>query len=348
MISKYTVYQKRGTHLPDIPVYEGKPTVYLDHNILDKFVNNKMQDLFNQLKEEYRVVYSLDNLKEILRSGEDYHQKFLDVLILLDACYLELITMPPSLKATGRASITKIDIYEKFDDYKNRVVMLKDAADLMNEQIYAILSGKNSDIVEKANDNNGYIMTNKIDSIVAIENAFDIFDENYPHLISTSKETREMVKGLLDKENEEELKKYTADKNIDSEISAQELCNIPPENALYEIWELYKNKGPRHDIDEFFGSKFTSSDPNKEYHEFEKISNIYDALNVLGYYRDEGVYKKMKRFTSASSDTGHAAMASFTSMLFSYDKNFIIKTDIAYKYLNICTKIVNPDIINGS
>ena len=61
--------------------YKDKLIAYLDHNILDRFVKNKMKDFFHQLKEEFQVVYSNDNLKEILRSGDKYYKDFLQVLL---------------------------------------------------------------------------------------------------------------------------------------------------------------------------------------------------------------------------------------------------------------------------
>ncbi len=345
MISKHPVNQRDEYESKEPPMYKGKALVYLDHNVLNKFVKNKMQSLFNQLKEKFQVVYSRENLKEILRSGDDYSKKFLDVLIELDAWYLELVMEPPSMEMNGKVTIGKWDIYEIFNIYKNSIAKDKEAMELIDEQIYVILSGKNSGIVEGTNDNNGNIITNKMNAITTIENTFDIFDKNYPHLINTSKKLRDMITELMDDKNKEELKKYIGDTSIYSEVSSKELSYIKPPNVLHKIWKIYNNKGigVGMGIDDFFGIKFNVFDSVGRYYSFQKVSDIYNKLNTIGYYRDGGMHKRMRCFTSAFSDMGHASMASFTSRLFSCDKNFIKKTEAAYEYLGIETKIVNPD-----
>ena len=136
---------------------------------------------------------------------------------------------------------------------------------------------------------------------------------------------------------------YDIQKNIHSENNSKELNNILPPYVLCQIWKIYEGKGPWRDIDDFFDIKLNKLGPDGKYHKFEKVSNIYDTLNTIGYYPDEGMHKKIQRFISAFSDTGHASMASFTNVLFSRDVNFIKKTKAAYKYLSITTVINNPD-----
>lgn len=54
----------------DLPIYSGKPTVYLDQNVLDLFVKNGPDSFENQLKSKFQIVYSDETLKEIRRAGE--------------------------------------------------------------------------------------------------------------------------------------------------------------------------------------------------------------------------------------------------------------------------------------
>ena len=345
MTYEYPVHQKDVPEWKEPPMHKGKPTAYLDHNVLDKFVKNEMQDLFNQLKEEFQIVYSRDNLKEILRSGDDYSTGFLDILIALDAWYLELAMEPASMEMNGKAIIEKKDIYKAFNAYKKFIFRDKKPMDIIDEQIYVILSGKNSGIVAGTNDKNGNIITNKINTIAALDKAFDIFDKDHPRLTDTSKKLRYMIACLMDDKNQEILKKYIGDTSIYSKVSAKELSYIKPPNVLHKIWKIYNSKGigVGMGIDDFFGIKFNVFDSVGRYYNFQKVIDIYNKLNTIGYHCDGGMHKRMRRFTSASSDMGHASMASFTSILFSCDKKFIKKTEAAYEYLGINTIIVNPD-----
>ncbi|MCV3264890.1 hypothetical protein OGZ01_30145 [Vibrio harveyi] len=65
--------------MTNIPVYQGKQTVYLDQNILDLFVKHGLGEFGLMLSREYQVIYSDESLKEIKRSV-GYEDKFLNVL----------------------------------------------------------------------------------------------------------------------------------------------------------------------------------------------------------------------------------------------------------------------------
>lgn len=61
-------------------------------------------------------------------------------------------------------------------------------------------------------------------------------------------------------------------------------------------------------------------------------------LNTLGYFPDSGVHKE-NRFVAASSDSGHASMASFCNVLLSRDVNFIKKVKAIYEFLDVPTAV---------
>ena len=50
--------------------------------------------------------------------------------------------------------------------------------------------------------------------------------------------------------------------------------------------------------------------------------------------------KTKRGFTQSSSDMTHAGVASFCHFLFCRDKDLVKKTEAAYKYLGVKTKIV--------
>ena len=98
-----------------IPKYEGKPTAYLDHNILDFFVDNPNSDFKKVLKEKFQTIFSDENLKEIMRTGEKGHL-YLKVLQDLDALYLKLV-LTPKFEVTGDATLTINNPFEVFESY---------------------------------------------------------------------------------------------------------------------------------------------------------------------------------------------------------------------------------------
>ncbi len=59
--------------------YSGKPTAYLDQNILDVLRKHNPIDFKDELLEKYQIVYSDETLKEIKRSGQN-HEEFLKIL----------------------------------------------------------------------------------------------------------------------------------------------------------------------------------------------------------------------------------------------------------------------------
>ena len=61
------------------PQYSGKPTLYLDQNILDLFVKNSVGSFGRELMDKFQIVYSDETLKEIRRSS-GYESDFLNVL----------------------------------------------------------------------------------------------------------------------------------------------------------------------------------------------------------------------------------------------------------------------------
>ena len=90
------------------PRYEGKPTAYLDQNILDLFVKHGIIDFAETLKSKFQVVYSDETLKEIKRSVE-YANRFLNVLIALEAAHLKIV-LEADFSITDNATITNLTL----------------------------------------------------------------------------------------------------------------------------------------------------------------------------------------------------------------------------------------------
>ncbi len=356
-MSEYTVYQKGVPNLPNVPVYEEKPLAYLDHNILDKFIKNEMQNLFNQLKEEFQVVYSDENLKEINKS-EGYSKQFLDILNSLNAYRLKHIMEPPNFMTTGQVKIIcDVTPQDAFRDYMNSGAYDNPQVNAFLSLSYEMLGGNNNNSLEEVKN---MALKGCIDIANAPKEIFDAFVKRDSSFEDKFKISPEVFEIECKRRIEEQFSQIEQHKPGDGEswpgvkafrsyfgIGPVELNNISSPDVLLKIWEIYKNKEPfcesDFSIEDFFQMKAHPIYSNHKYYNFEKVNIIYNMLNMIGYYSDKGAHKDMKRFISASSDMGHASMASFTNTLFSYDKNFIKKAEAAYEYLGINTKIVTPD-----
>lgn len=133
-------------------------------------------------------------------------------------------------------------------------------------------------------------------------------------------------------------------------IGPKELNNISPPKVLEQIWELYKHKNEYKDLnwtlEDFFSIRTNPIYPEKPYFNFQKVTSIYNHLNIIGYYPDSKTHRE-RRFTAAMSDQGHASIGSFAKVLISRDESFVKKTMAAYEFLGIDTEIMWVSVENA-
>ncbi len=117
---------------------------------------------------------------------------------------------------------------------------------------------------------------------------------------------------------------------------------------LKKIWEAHSEldgyKGHEFSIEQFYG---ISLNPiyNREMFFFEKVTSIYNVLNVVGFHPDSKM-KQERRFTAAMSDAGHASIGSFADYVFSRDLAFVKKTRACYEFLNTNSQVIEVRISN--
>jgi len=123
-------------------------------------------------------------------------------------------------------------------------------------------------------------------------------------------------------------------------INHDNLQKIKLPNALNQIWKLLQENNPvleNNELDDFFQLKNLIGS-EQEYYIFQKVNQIYTILNLIGYYKDEGLHKE-KRFIASFSDMSHASYGCFCEYLITRDEAFAQKTNVAYEYLNIATQV---------
>lgn len=104
--------------MDQIKNYSGKPTLYLDQNILDLLVKNSLENFETNLKVNFQIVYSDETLNEIKRST-GYESRFLDTLTRLDAHHLKVVFDQSGFIESDKATITRGDLFAAFEEQCN-------------------------------------------------------------------------------------------------------------------------------------------------------------------------------------------------------------------------------------
>ena len=332
--------------MESIPPYEGKPTVYLDQNILDFFAKQGLGEFGQMLIDDYQVVYSDETLKEIRRS-KGFEESFLKVLKNLEANYLKLVVEQPHFIITDKATIS---VRNPFDVYREYCENSDDGVDFENAMqpwLFKFSGGRKGNSIKDIHNEQISAFSDLIDSIMV--NSDGLPEEIQRQLETYTLEMTAQYKAALEKtdsmmlENIEDDKDWDGIKSFRSQvgIGPKQLNNIEPPNVLVKIFDrlrvLPTFSNSNMDIDDFFQLKKNPIYPEQPYFKHQKVTIIYHMLNTLGYYPDSKVHKE-RRFIAAISDNSHASIASFCSFLLSNDESFIKKVNVAYEYLEIPTQ----------
>lgn len=331
--------------MESIPPYHGKPTVYLDQNILDFFTKQGLGKFGQILTNDYQVVYSDETLKEIRRS-KGFEENFLNVLKNLKANYLKLVVEQPLFIVTDKATISvrdPFDVYKEYCENSNDSVDMENA---MQQWLFKYSGGRKGDSLSDIHNEQIAAFSGLMDSLM--ENSDELPEDVQRQLKVYTNEMITQYKAILEKtegmmlENIEDDKNWDGIKDFRSQVGVgpKQLNNIEPPNVLVKIFDKLRalpTYSPSNiDIDDFFQLNKNPINPEQPYFKHQKVTGIYNMLNTLGYYPDSKVHKE-RRFIAAISDNSHASIASFCSFLLSNDKNFIKKVSAAYEYLEIPT-----------
>ena len=329
--------------MESIPAYKGKPTVYLDQNILDFFTKEGLGKFGQILINDYQVVYSDETLKEIRRS-KGFEECFLKVLKDLKANYLKLIVEQPSFTITDKALISNRDPFEVYTEYCDNADDGIDMEHAMQQWLFKFSGGRKGDSIADINSEQVSAFSELMKSIM--DNSDELSPEIQSQLSVYTQEMTTQFKTALEKtesmmiENIEDDKNWDGIKDFRSQvgIGPKQLNNIEPPNVLIKIWDTLKElptySQKNLDVDGLFQLNKNPINPEQPYYKHQKIIGIYNMLNTLGYYPDSKVHKE-RRFIAAVSDNSHASIASFCHILMSNDENFIKEVNAAYKYLEV-------------
>ena len=338
------------------PRYQGKPTAYLDHNILDLLVKNPSLAFGAELKEKFQVLYSDENLKEIKRTGEN-GSSYLKLFEELGAMYLKLV-LTPKFEVTGDATITELNPFVAFDNYcENIEPIYENIEKSMSQSLLKFYGGRNDanfddinngqidafdDLMTHLQDLGKELSETEANSDIRAQISAYTTDMKKKHDVALAQSANELRKHVDDENNYSGVKNY----RDHTGIGPMQLNNIEPPNVIEKIWEAHSEldgyKGHDFSIEQFYGISL-SPIYNREMFFFEKITSTYNVLNVVGYHPDSKM-KKERRFTAAMSDAGHASIGSFADYVFSRDLAFVKKTRACYEFLNTKSQVIEVTV----
>jgi hypothetical protein len=342
--------------MSNTPIYNGKPTAYLDHNILDLFVKHGMIDFAVILRDSFQVIYSDETLKEIKRSGS-HAERFLNVLNNLNAFQLKLV-LTQSFEPTGDATITQRDAFEAFREYCEQEPVYQQLQDSVFQSSFKLFGGRKGDSFEEIAEEQSKafaglmsFMREQAQHLEEFNSDVARFMDDYTvaaqaEMERTLKESisqmKRNVKGELDWSGVKEFRNSV-------DIGPKELNNITGPNVLEKVWDLFKEKEPYNklnwSLEDFFSIKQNLIYPDRPYFKYQKVTAIYNHLNFIGFHPDSKTHKE-RRFVAALSDMGHASIGSFADALFSRDESFVIKARAAYEYLGVITEVHQVNLEN--
>lgn len=227
-----------------IPIYQGKPTAYLDHNILDFLTKYKSPEFMNSLFSEYQIVYSDENLKEVHRSvGRE--NEFLDLLNELDAFHLKIV-VDNQFKLTNQATVKKGDSHKIYKEYRdNSEIVYENLHRAMLLDLQKIYGGIESfsveDIIEEQiasyNQLHNYILKQfeeiKIyfpDSISVLTEKNDKMRDQFLNVVNN----KLILEAWDSLSNDTAVQVYRESFNLGPKI----LNNIKPPNVLQQIYNI--------------------------------------------------------------------------------------------------------------
>ncbi len=190
------------------PTYQGKPTAYLDHNILDLFVKNPFLSFKEDLRQKYQILYSDENLKEIKRTGEN-GSLYLDLLEDLEAMHLKLV-LTPRFELTGDAVISTTKPVDAFTNYCQNIETVYEQLEKSTSQsLLKFYGGRQGDTFDDISNEQIGAFDNLLSHIQSLVNEDEIqkySPEIYEHVSAYTSELKRSHDEAL-KQASKELRK---------------------------------------------------------------------------------------------------------------------------------------------
>ncbi|MCG3646316.1 hypothetical protein ABGT18_07820 [Pseudomonas putida] len=329
------------------PMYNGRPTVYFDQNVIDLAVKQRDPAFFTQFSKDFQIVYSDHTLREIKRSGQP--DKFLEVLSRFNAMILKH-DVDSAFQPTGQMFLASTPPVAAFEQYVATAPFFDQMLASAHQTTLKMFGGRKDnsfeDIAAEQTEAFKGLMKMVADGAAALA-------DTHPELVAAADQYIEITQRAYEKATQlsaQEMTKHIDESGAKSGIQGYreavgagpvQLNNIEAPNVIKKIWARYQNLDGYKDrgftIENFLG---ISASPihGRELYRFEKVTSIYNVLNVIGYNPDSRLDKENRHIASIS-DAAHASTAIFTNVLLSGDAAFVSKVRAIYEYLDIRTEV---------
>ncbi|EGR1894289.1 Uncharacterised protein [Vibrio owensii] len=318
--------------------------IYLDQNTLSNLRQRKLKEskneLFELLKyvlgtEQVTVVYSHVTLDEILQiSRTEYQQEHLDVLIELQAKYIEPLNR--SLSSQSPEVVWRAHIDNKQSNIDLGITNLMEVSQLSSRKLSGLpIDESFADINEKVKSSLDTLLSNCENQLASID--IESLDEPFKSYFSN-------MQGQMDqlrvKAATLQAPAIASDQQLGPqpfrdipEVKALELKALNVDSVVSAIEATFKVENSNFNLADYFEDTPQTA-----------VARAYSLMNWAGYYADDFTKSKKgkDRFNASHNDMQHAVSALGASFLISDDKNFVKKAKACYAYVGSSTVVCEP------
>jgi hypothetical protein len=325
-----------------------KPLIYLDQNIYDKIRREPLENLKDELKNAFTIVYSDENLKEIDGNKlENLKEEYIRILESFEPIYMKVV-LNDKFRITDGVSFYKGPVRDFLKELRSNLSDLPHMSESMIKLANKFAGGqkgiKFDEIINEQKQDFTKLMTSiKVNMTPETQNAPFIIDK-VNQMEETFDETSCQMKAGLNKQilDQANFRGYKGFRDL-FQIGPKQLQNISPPNVIQKIWaELSNMMKLKNEItfEQFFHLDTNPIYPNEEFPIYSKVGRLYNVLNLVGYYQDKDI-EKLNRFSGSLYDSNHVSNAIFCNCFMTSDYALVKKCAAIYEYLNIGTKILH-------
>ena len=325
--------------------------VYFDHNVLNAMVRGEEGRLIEEIQSaDLLPVYSDVNLDEIENSVKRKKQ-FLDLYTRIGAWHLHM-PVDSSFTTMGKFAITKKNPWD-------RLLELQDArkgyesVGTANLDFLSLMYGGGDGklpseiMLEGIGEAEKLLISQLNDQDINLPECSEFKKKAEDELIEIDKIKKEIIEGFKDLDERVKFGPLTEQASEHIGIGPIQLNNLKMPGVLDKIWGLVKPYyGPNDPtIDAYlvrvnsFNSKGLKTLPEI----VSQVNGLYNLLNVLGYYRDEGLSKK-HRMQASFSDMTHVGYAIACNRFYCDDHRMKMKAQAIYEHLGIKVDIYSSQM----
>lgn len=335
--------------------YTGQAIIYLDQNVLDMAVKGYDPKFFKSLSEPFQIIYSDDTLREIKRSNQP--EKFLAALGTLNALHFRY-QLDDRFEPTGEMILHALHPAEAYANY----LQVEPVYDIMlaasHQTTLKLYGGRAesafADIASEQVKVFGGLLESMSDRIAELDDTHPELRAPIEQYLQHLQSQYEQVSAMAGAEMTKHIGEGSGLSGVNTYragvgIGPKELNNVKPPRVIEKIWQIYQDldgyRGQGYSIENFLG---IAGSPlyNREMHIPEKVTAMYNLLNVIGYRTDSKLNREHQHI-AAISDAAHAAIASRSNCLLSADEVFVDKVRAIYEYLGVTAEVGLVTLVDG-